>query len=130
MKGIVGDQMLRIALTKVQQQTKANAGSSGHQHPVRMPTVTSSGTKFNDPHALAQLHQRSMNATADHSHNTSAIQVKSEPTYLTMDISAKKSQEHDVRVVQPNQLPSSGSNVVSQQIERSSVHIQVLNKQL
>ncbi|CAI8605901.1 unnamed protein product [Vicia faba] len=130
MKGIVGDQMLRIALTKVQQQTKANAGSSGQQHPVRMPTVTSSGTKFNDPHALAQLHQRSMNPAADHSHNTSsAIQVKSEPTYSTMDIGAKKSLEHDVRVVQPNQLPSSGSNVVSQETERSSVHIQGLNKQ-
>ncbi|CAI8599320.1 unnamed protein product [Vicia faba] len=130
MKGIVGDQMLRIALTKVQQQTKANAGSSGQQHPVRMPTVTSSGTKFNDPHALAQLHQRSMNPAADHSHNTSsAIQVKSEPTYSTMDIGAKKSLEHDVRVVQPNQLPSSGSNAVSQETERSSVHIQGLNKQ-
>ncbi|CAL5209795.1 unnamed protein product [Lathyrus oleraceus] len=130
MKGTVGDQMLRIALKKVQQQTKANAGSSRQQHPVRMPTVTSSGTKFNDPHALTQLHQRSVNATADHSHNTSsAIQVKSEPTYSTMDISAKKSQEHDVRVVQPNQLPSSGSNVVSQETERSSVHIQGLNKQ-
>ncbi|CAI8583791.1 unnamed protein product [Vicia faba] len=130
MKGIVGDQMLRIALTKVQQQTKANAGSSGQQHPVRMPTVTSSGTKFNDPHALAQLHQRSMNPAADHSHNTSsAIQVKSEPTYSTMEIGAKKSLEHDVRVVQPNQLPSSGSNAVSQETERSSVHIQGLNKQ-
>ncbi|KAK2445693.1 hypothetical protein P8452_23288 [Trifolium repens] len=130
MKGIVGDQMLRIALTKVQQQTKANTGSSGQQHPVRMPSVTSSGTKFNDPHALAQLHQRSMSAAPDHSHNTSsAIQVKSEPTYSTMDIGAKKSQEHDVRAVQPNQLPSSTSNAVSQETERSSVHIQGLNKQ-
>ncbi|XP_058786148.1 transcription initiation factor TFIID subunit 4b-like isoform X2 [Vicia villosa] len=130
MKGIVGDQMLRIALTKVQQQTKANAGSSGQQHPVRMPTVTSSGAKFNDPHALAQLHQRSLNPAADHSHNTSsAIQVKSEPTYSTMDVGAKKSQEHDVRVVQPNQLPSSGSNAVSQETERSAVHMQGLNKQ-
>ncbi|CAI8598530.1 unnamed protein product [Vicia faba] len=130
MKGIVGDQMLRIASTKVQQQTKANKSSSGQQHPVRMPTVTSSGTKFNDPHALAQLHQRSMNPAADHSHNTSsAIQVKSEPTYSTVDIGAKKSLEHDVRVVQPNKLPSSGSNAVSQETERSSVHIQGLNKQ-
>ncbi|CAI8612428.1 unnamed protein product [Vicia faba] len=130
MKGIVGDQMLRIALTKVKQQTKANAGSSGQQHPVRMPTVTSSGTKFNDPHALAQLHQRSMNPATDHSHNTSsAIQVKSEPTYSTVDIGAKKSLEHDVRVLQPNQLPSSGSNAFSQETERSSVHIQGLNKQ-
>ncbi|MCH99731.1 transcription initiation factor TFIID subunit 4b-like, partial [Trifolium medium] len=105
MKGIAGEQMLRLAVTKVQQQTKGNTGSSRQQHPVRMPSVTSSGTKFNDPHALAQVHQRSMNAAPDHSHNTSsAIQVKSEPTYSTMDISAKKSQEHDVRVVQPNQL--------------------------
>jgi transcription initiation factor TFIID subunit 4 len=95
-----------------------------------MPSVTSSGTKFNDPHALAQLHQRSMSSAPDHSHNTSsAVQVKSEPTYSTMDISAKKSQEHDVRAVQPNQLQSSSSNVVSQETERSSVHIQGLNKQ-
>lgn len=130
MKGIVGDQMLRIALTKVQQQTKTNTGSSGQQPPVRMPTVTSSGTKFNDPHALAQLHQRSMNAAADHSHNaSSAIQVKSEPTYSTMDISAKKPQEHDVRVVQSNQLPTSSSIAVSQETERSAVHMQGLNKQ-
>ncbi|XP_027193103.1 transcription initiation factor TFIID subunit 4b-like isoform X2 [Cicer arietinum] len=130
MKGIVGDQMLRIALTKVQQQTRSNPVSSGQQNPVRMPTVPSSAAKFNDPHALAQLHQRSMNAAADHSHNTSsAIQVKSEPIYSTMDISAKKSQEQDVRVVQPNQLPSSSSNAVSQETDRSSVHIQGLNKQ-
>ncbi|XP_045798374.1 transcription initiation factor TFIID subunit 4b-like isoform X1 [Trifolium pratense] len=129
MKGIVGDQMLRMALAKVQ-QTKANTGSSGQQHPVRMPSVTSSGTKFNDPHALAQLHQRSMSAAPNHSHNTSpAIQVKSEPSYSTMDVSAKKPQEHDVRVVQPNQLQSSSSNAVSQETERSSVHIQGLNKQ-
>jgi transcription initiation factor TFIID subunit 4 len=95
-----------------------------------MPSVTSSGTKFNDPHALAQVHQRSTSAAPDHSHNTSsAIQVKSEPTYSSMDISAKKSREHVVRVVQPNQLPSSSSNAANQETERSSVHIQGLNKQ-
>ncbi|XP_024634819.2 uncharacterized protein [Medicago truncatula] len=131
MKGIVGDQMLRIALAKVQQQTKTNTGSSGGQQPpVRISTVTSSGTKFNDPDALAQLHQRSWNAAADHSHNaSSAIQVKSEPTYSTMDISAKKPQEHDVRVVQSNQLPTSSSIAISQETERSTIHMQGLNKQ-
>ncbi|KAK2388129.1 TBP-associated factor 4B [Trifolium repens] len=130
MKGIAGDQMVRIAVTKAQQQTEGNTGSSGQQHPVRMPSVTSSGTKFNDPHALAQVHQRSTSAAPDHSHNTSsAIQVKSEPTYSSMDISAKKSREHVVRVVQPNQLPSSSSNAANQETERSSVHIQGLNKQ-
>ncbi|XP_020211463.1 transcription initiation factor TFIID subunit 4b isoform X2 [Cajanus cajan] len=133
MKGIVGDQMLRLALTKVQLQTRSNPGPSGQQHPVRMPNVNSGATKFNDPHALAQLHQRSMNAVADQSHNTSAVQMKNEPTYPTVDINAKKSRELDVQVesqgVPPNQLPSSSSNAVSQETERSSLHIQGLNKE-
>ncbi|WJX38528.1 hypothetical protein P8452_26180 [Trifolium repens] len=123
MKGIAGDQMVRIAVTKAQQQTEGNTGSSGQKHPV---------TKFNNPHAsaLAQVHKRSTSAAPDHSHNTSsAIQVKSEPTYSSMDICAKKSREHVVRVLQPNQLPSSSSNAVNQETERSSVHIQGLNKQ-
>ena len=90
-----------------------------------MPTVTSSGTKFNDPDALEQLHQRSTNAAADHSHNaSSAIQVKSEPSYSTMDISAKKSQEHDVRVVEPTQLLPSSSNTISQETENTPVYTQ------
>jgi len=106
-------------------QTKTNTGSSGEQPPVRMPTVTSSGTKFNDPDALEQLHQRSTNAAADHSHNaSSAIQVKSEPSYSTMDISAKKSQEHDVRVVEPTQLLPSSSNTISQETENTPVYTQ------
>ncbi|KAL3022988.1 hypothetical protein AAZX31_04G043700 [Glycine max] len=135
MKGIVGDQMLRLALTKVQLQTRSNPGPAGQQHPpVRMPNVNSGATKFNDPHALAQLHQRSMNAAADQSNNTSsAVQVKNEPTYPTMEINAKKSQKLDVQVesegVQLNQLPSSSSNAVSQEMERSSLHLQGLNKE-
>jgi len=100
-------------------------GSSGQQHPVSMPTVTSNPPEFNDPHALAKLHQISMNAAADHSHNNSSvIQVKTGPTYSTMDISTKKSQEHDVRVVEPTQLLPSSSNTVSQETEKSPVHTQ------
>ncbi|KAL2346466.1 hypothetical protein Fmac_000466 [Flemingia macrophylla] len=134
MKGIVGDQMLRLALTKVQLQTRSNPGASGQQQPVRMPNVNSGATKFNDPHALAQLHQRSLNTVADQSHNTSAaVQIKNEPTYPTVDINAKKSTELDVQVesqgVRLNQFPSSSSNAVSQETERSSIHIQGLNKE-
>ncbi|KAL3013244.1 hypothetical protein AAZX31_06G042000 [Glycine max] len=135
MKGIVGDQMLRLALTKVQLQTRSNPAPTGQQHPhVRTPNVNSGATKFNDPHALAHLHQRSMNAAADQSNNTSsAVQVKNEPTYPTMDINAKKSRELDVQVesqgAQLNQLPSSSSNAVSQETERSSLHLQGLNKE-
>ena len=75
-----------------------------------------------------------MNAAADQSNNTSsAVQVKNEPTYPTMEINAKKSQKLDVQVesegVQLNQLPSSSSNAVSQETERSSLHLQGLNKE-
>ncbi|MED6113208.1 hypothetical protein PIB30_068734 [Stylosanthes scabra] len=128
MKGIVGDQMLRMALSKVQtqRQTRPNQGPGGQQHPVRMPTVGLGARQLNDPLALAQLHQRTMNAAADQSHMTpSAVQ--------TMENNARKSQELDARMetqgLQPSQLPSSNSNTVSQEAERSSVHIHGLNKQ-
>ncbi|KAF7830561.1 transcription initiation factor TFIID subunit 4b-like isoform X1 [Senna tora] len=125
MKAIVGDQMLRLALAKVQSQvlTRTNQGLVG-KHPMRMPNVSSGATQFNDPHALAQLHQRSVNAPADQSHITSStVHVKNESIYPSMENNAKKSQELDVK------LPSSNSNPVSQEAERSSMPAQGLNKQ-
>ncbi|XP_027355821.1 transcription initiation factor TFIID subunit 4b-like isoform X3 [Abrus precatorius] len=119
MKGIVGDQMLRLALSQVQLQPRSNSGPTGQQHPVRMPNVNSGAPKFNDPHALAQLHQRSTNAAAaaDQSHNTSTT------------VQAKNESQVEPQGVQPNQLPPSSSNAVGQETERSSLHIQGLNKQ-
>ena len=106
-------------------QIKSSTDSSGQQHPVSMPTVTSIPAQFNDPHAIVKLHPRSMNAAADHSHNTSSvIQVKTGPTYSTMDISTKKSQEHDVRAVEPTQLLPSSSNTISQETENTPVYTQ------
>ncbi|RDX85373.1 Transcription initiation factor TFIID subunit 4b, partial [Mucuna pruriens] len=128
MKGIVGDQMLRLALAKVQMQpqTRPNPAPAVQQHPVRMPTVSSGARQLNDPHALAQMHQRSMNAAVDQSRMTSSAGQ-------TMESNARKSQELEVKIesqgLQPSQLPSSGSSAVGQEIERSSVHIQGLNKQ-
>ncbi|XP_061355678.1 transcription initiation factor TFIID subunit 4b-like [Gastrolobium bilobum] len=126
MKAIVGEPMLRLALTKVQSQTRPIQGPAGQQHPVRMPTVSSSARQLNDPNALAHMHQRSMNAAADQSRmNSSAVQ--------TVESNARKSQELDVKIesqgLQPSKLPSSSSNAVSQETERSSVHMQGLNKQ-
>ncbi|MED6224809.1 hypothetical protein PIB30_087707 [Stylosanthes scabra] len=50
-----------------------------------------------------------------------------------MENNARKFQEWDVRMdtqgLQPSQLPSSNSNTVSQEAERSSIHIHGLNKQ-
>lgn len=91
-----------------------------------MPTVSPGARQLNDPHALAQMHQRSMNATPDQSRMTSsAVQ--------TVESNARKSQEFDVKIesqgLQPSQLPSSSSNAVSQETERSSIHVQGLNRQ-
>ncbi|XLR04590.1 hypothetical protein S83_070788 [Arachis hypogaea] len=90
-----------------------------------MPVVGLGARQLNDPHALAQLHQ-SMNAAADQSHMTSsAVQ--------TMENNARKSQELDATMetqgLQPSQLSSSNSITVSQEAERSSIHIHGLNKQ-
>ncbi|KAL4307862.1 hypothetical protein AHAS_Ahas16G0320700 [Arachis hypogaea] len=60
MKGIVGDQMLRLAMAKIQAQLlqmRPNQGPVEQQHPVRMPTVGLGARQLNDPHALAPLHQ-------------------------------------------------------------------------
>ncbi|KAI4332130.1 hypothetical protein L6164_017064 [Bauhinia variegata] len=133
MKGIVGEPMLRLALTKVQSQGRPSQGPAG-QHPIRMPTVSSGATQFNDPHALAQLHQRSMNTPSDQSHiPSSSVQVNKESTYPTMENNPKRTQELNVQMeskgVQPSQMSSSSSNTVSQEAERTMVHIQGLNKQ-
>lgn len=91
-----------------------------------MPTVSSGARQLNDPHALAQMHQRSMNVAVDQSRMSSSAGQ-------TMDSNARKSQEFDVKIesqgLQPNQLTSSTSNSVAQETERASVHIQGLNKQ-
>ncbi|XP_057424256.1 transcription initiation factor TFIID subunit 4b-like isoform X2 [Lotus japonicus] len=123
MKNIVGEQMLRLALVKVQSQTRSNQEPAGQQHPVRTQTVSSGVRHVNDPHASAQMHQRSM--AADQNRMTSsAVQI--------MERNARKSQELDVKIesqgLQSSQLPFS-RNAVSQETERSSVHIQGLNKQ-
>ncbi|QHO16623.1 hypothetical protein HN51_032313 [Arachis hypogaea] len=130
MKGIVGYQLLKLALSKVQAQlqaqTRPNQGPVRQQQPVRMATVDLGARQLNDPHALAQLHQRSMNAAADQSGMTSsAVQ--------TMENNARKSQELDARMetqgLQLSQLSSSNSITVSQEAQRSSVHVHGLNKQ-
>ncbi|CAJ1972748.1 unnamed protein product [Sphenostylis stenocarpa] len=128
MKGIVGDQMLRLALAEVQMQPQArpNQASAGQQLPLRMSTVSSGARQLNDPHALAQMHQRSMNVAVDQSRMSSSAGQ-------TTESNARKPQEFDVKIesqgLQSNQLTSSSSNTVGQEAERTSVHIQGLNKQ-
>ncbi|KAJ7969291.1 transcription initiation factor TFIID subunit 4b-like [Quillaja saponaria] len=131
MKGLVGDQMLRLALSKVQSQQKPSAVG---QHLLRTPSVNAGAAQLTDPHGFSQLHQRDLSSPADPSHTpTSAVQVKSEATYPMIENNAKKSQGLDRKVephnLQQTQLQASRSNTKNQETERSSMGIQGLNKQ-
>ncbi|KAJ7949941.1 transcription initiation factor TFIID subunit 4b-like [Quillaja saponaria] len=130
MKGIVGDQMLRLALSKVQSQQRPSAAG---QHPLRMPSINAGAAQLTDPHGFSQLHQRAVTSPAPSHPPSSAVQLKNEATYPTLEKNGQKSQGLDPKVephdMQPIQLQSSRSNTVNQEKERSSIDIQGLTKQ-
>lgn len=94
MRGIVGDQMLKLAVLKLQQdQAKSQVARSSQagptqfqpqsqapaqQHHIKMPSVTAQ--QFNDPHSFSQLHQKAKSThLADQSHvATSAGQAQTD----------------------------------------------------
>ncbi|KAK9983283.1 hypothetical protein SO802_032808 [Lithocarpus litseifolius] len=135
MRGIVGDQMLKMAIQKIQSQPSANqlqlqSHVSARQHPQRMPSVNASSTQFSDPHSFAQLHQKGTISSADPSHIPSSVVDSS---YPAIENNAQKSREvnrpSDSHGVPVSQVTSSNVNTVNQERERSSIPAQGLNKQ-
>ncbi|KAL4604205.1 hypothetical protein ACB092_10G176200 [Castanea dentata] len=135
MRGIVGDQMLKMAIQKIQSQPSANqlqlqSQVSARQHPQRMPSVNASSTQFSDPHSFAQLHQKGTISSADSSHIPSSVVDSS---YPAIENNAQKSREvnrqSDSHGVPVSQMTSSNVNTVNQERERSSIPAQGLNKQ-
>lgn len=135
MRGIVGDQMLKMAIQKIQSQPSANqlqlqSQVSARQHPQRMPSVNASSTQFSDPHSFAQLHQKGTISSADPSHIPSSVVDSS---YPAIENNAQKSREvnrpSDSHGVPVSQVTSSNVNTVNQERERSSIPAQGLNKQ-
>ncbi|KAL4620359.1 hypothetical protein ACB092_06G148600 [Castanea dentata] len=135
MRGIAGDQMLKMEIQKIQSQPSANqlqlqSQVSARQHPQRMPSVNASSTQFSDPHSFAQLHQKGTISSADPSHIPSSVVNSS---YPAIENNAQKSREvnrqSDSHGVPVSQMTSSNVNTVNQERERSSIPAQGLNKQ-
>ncbi|XWS24138.1 hypothetical protein CRYUN_Cryun28dG0074800 [Craigia yunnanensis] len=139
MRDIVGDQMLRLAVNKLQVQMSSNqfqlqSQAAARQNTPRMPSV-GGATQFAGPHSLAQLHQKGPNSPANSSHSLSpAVPMQTNSSYLSIENKAKKSQEMDRQSdsrfgVLGRQISSSTSTTVNQERDRSSVPVQGINKQ-
>ncbi|XP_057973427.1 transcription initiation factor TFIID subunit 4b isoform X2 [Malania oleifera] len=137
MRGIVGDQMLKMAVSKLQGQSRPTnyqlqpQPSAQQQH---LKMSSSSAQQFTDPHSFAQPNQKGHGSPADASHiASSAAQMQADSSNNNAENSAKKSREmehrSDSQGMQASQVSSSSLSAVSQERERSTIPIQGLNKQ-
>ncbi|KAL4309269.1 hypothetical protein GQ457_01G010590 [Hibiscus cannabinus] len=139
MRDIVGDQMLRLAVNKLQVQMSSNqvplqSHVAARPNTPRMPSV-GGATQFGGPHSMAQLHQKSPNSPANSSHPPPpAVLMQSNSSYISIENKVQKSQEMDRQSdsrfgVLGNQNPSSSSTSVNQERDRASIPVQGINIQ-
>ncbi|XWS14779.1 hypothetical protein CRYUN_Cryun35bG0037700 [Craigia yunnanensis] len=139
MRDIVGDQMLRLAVNKLQVQISSNqfplqSQAAAQQNTPRMPSV-GGASQFAGPHSIAQVHQKGPNSPANSSHAPSpAVPMQTNSSYLSIENKTQKSQEMDRQSdsrfgVLGSQIPSSNSTSVNQERDRSSIPVQGINKQ-
>ncbi|XVE95010.1 hypothetical protein REPUB_Repub02eG0059400 [Reevesia pubescens] len=139
MRDIVGDQMLRLAVNKLQVQMSSNQFSlqsqaALRQNAPRMPSV-GGATQFAGPHSFPQLHQKGPNSPANSSHAPSpAVPMQTNSSYLSVENKAQKSQEmdrqSDSRFGVLGSHISSSSSTVKQERDCSSIPVQGgINKQ-
>ncbi|XVF39829.1 hypothetical protein PTKIN_Ptkin01aG0063500 [Pterospermum kingtungense] len=135
MRDIVGDQMLRLAVNKLQVQMSSNqfplqSPAAARQNTPRMPSV-GGVTQFAGPHSLAQLHQKGPNSPANSSHAPSqVVPMQTNSSYLSIENKAQKSQEMDRQSdsrfgVPGSQISSTSSTTVNQE----KISVQGINKQ-
>ncbi|KAF3446568.1 hypothetical protein FNV43_RR11748 [Rhamnella rubrinervis] len=137
-RGVVGDQVLKLAVMKVQSQPSSKQYPSSSQTLVRqqtpaIPTVGTGATQFTDSRSFAQLHQKSANSPADVSQiPSSAVQVQTDSSHPVMDnkvqISREADRQSDSHGMQVNQISPSSAVATTQDRERSGP-MQGLNKQ-
>ncbi|PQQ07412.1 transcription initiation factor TFIID subunit 4b-like isoform X1 [Prunus yedoensis var. nudiflora] len=123
-RSVVGDQMLKLAVMKVQSQPgpkhQLPPQASVQQQPPRMPSISVGSAQFTDPRSFA-LHQRGANSPTDPSHiPSSAVQVQSDSSHSVIENSAKKLREAE------RQSDSHGMQLA---IKKGSAH-QALHKSL
>ncbi|KAE8682176.1 TBP-associated factor 4, putative isoform 2 [Hibiscus syriacus] len=113
MRDIVGDQMLRLAVNKLQVQMSSNQSPPQSHVGARpnTPRMSSVGgaTQFTGPHSLTQLHQKGPNSAAN------STQLPSPAVPMQTNSSS--------------QISSSGSTTVNQERGCSSIPPQGINKQ-
>ncbi|KAM7262445.1 hypothetical protein ACFE04_000128 [Oxalis oulophora] len=130
MKNIVGDQMLRMALSIVQNQVNSKQILSQTRQPVRMPSPGTGSTPLPVPQPLAQLQQKISNSPVVSSHiRPSAVQMKAGPT---VENSVPQSQQLDSQNslgLQVNQMSPSSMDVVKCEKNQVSLPIAGLSKQ-
>ncbi|KAJ4701641.1 Transcription initiation factor TFIID subunit 4B [Melia azedarach] len=137
MRDIVGDQMLRLAVNKMQSQMGANqfqlqSQASARQQQLRVPSVSAGATQFSDTHSFAQLNQKGSTSSANPAHApASSLQAQVGSSHPIKENNAQKSRELEHQSgshgIHASQIPSSTPSTVNQ--ERSSVSVQGLNKQ-
>ncbi|KAE8666462.1 PXMP2/4 family protein 4-like isoform X1 [Hibiscus syriacus] len=139
MRDIVGDQMLRLAVNKLQAQISSNqfplqSHTGARPTALRMPSV-GGATQLASPHSLSQLHQKGPNSPANSTQAPSpAVPMQANSSYLSGENKAKKSQELDCQSdsrfgMVGSQISSSGSTTANQERGRSSIPTQGINKQ-
>ncbi|KAM1033792.1 hypothetical protein FF1_037244 [Malus domestica] len=136
-RSVVGDQMLKLAVMKVQSQPGPKhqllPQASVQQQSPKMPSATAGSTQFPDPRSFA-LNQRGTNSPTDPSHiPSSTVQLQSDSSHSVIENSAKKLREaerqSDSHGMQVSQMSSSSVVAGNQERERSSGPMQILNKQ-
>ncbi|CBI19420.3 unnamed protein product, partial [Vitis vinifera] len=129
MRGIVGDQMLKLAVMKLQQsptgpsQFQLQSQASALQQHLKTPS--SIGSQFSDPHSFSQLHQKGQSTPADSSHMpSSAMKVQTDSSYPTTETNSQKPREmerqSDSHGMQGSQMSSSSLSSAKQEREHST----------
>ncbi|GAB2273948.1 hypothetical protein Dimus_008719 [Dionaea muscipula] len=129
MRGLVGDQMLKLAVFKMQSKSARMAHAAASQlqsqsaiHQPQVRPTSGSSEHFADPYSFSQLHHMGQDTPSGPSSGHSlAIQVQKDSGHPTLDGYAQRSRE-----MEP--LSNSHAMQVSQIPDRTSNPIQGLNK--
>ncbi|XP_062083850.1 transcription initiation factor TFIID subunit 4b isoform X2 [Humulus lupulus] len=119
-RGVVGEQVLKLAVLTVQSQSQASV----RKQPQGVPSVNTGATQFTDPRSFAQVHQKGTSSSADVSHiPASRGQLQTNPSHQIMDKSVQMLREgdrqSDFHGKLANQMPL--STVVTTNQERDSM---------
>ncbi|XP_023538301.1 transcription initiation factor TFIID subunit 4b-like [Cucurbita pepo subsp. pepo] len=124
-RSVVGNQMLRLAVSQVQSQPPPSV----RQPSPRMPSMGPGAPNFSDSRPFARLHQKGMNSPAVQSYiPSSASQGQSSSWNPAIDKNIKSLREVEQRPDGVNQWTSSSSGTI-QERKRSSVPVSGLEKQ-